>query len=281
MLARAGHSGPGLQMRPMCDRRLPGSGGRFELRQSSLTRVVPALRAGRDAIAGLRRPIDVLALVPDAPLERERRAERDAALRGAVLAALALVVGKRLLEADEPLPVAFDLVVEEGDRLARIEEPEHEEAQDRLVANRSIRLGLAQPPLDLVDPARGDGIGLAPAWPGLRHPQETVPLELGERGVDLRVTRRPGSRERALEEAGEPIAAHRLGRDQPQQRAAQDRGTHAQPTVSVLSDMSTLTYRPPPGTVGSRKTTRRSHARRGGTRGGDALRPLHHVGGVV
>lgn len=195
--------------------------------EPSLARDVPGLRAVRDAVAGLRRPLDVLALVPDAPLERKRRAERNAALRRPVLAALAFVIGERLLEADEPLPVALDLVVKESDRLARFEEPKHEEAQDRLVANRSIGRGLAQPPLYLGDPVRGDGVGFATAWPSLADAQETLFLELGERRVDLRVTRWPCARECALEQAGEPVAAHRLGGNQPEECPAQDGGTHA------------------------------------------------------
>ena len=73
-------------------------------------------------------------------LESERRAEGDATLRRPVLAALPFVVGKRLLETGEPLPVALDLIVEKGNRLVGFEEPEHEKAQDRLVANRAIRL---------------------------------------------------------------------------------------------------------------------------------------------
>src|SRR5262249_19340404 len=131
------------------------------LSEPPLARVVPALRAGCDAVTRLSRPLDVLALVADAPLECERRAERHPALRGPVLTALALGVREGLFEAGEPLSVTLDLVVEEGDRLGGLEEPEHEETQNRLVANGSIRRGVAQPPLGLGDPLLGDRVCLA------------------------------------------------------------------------------------------------------------------------
>ena len=50
--------------------------GRRALTQPSLALVVPGLRAVCDPVARPGRPGDVLALVTDAPLERERRAER-------------------------------------------------------------------------------------------------------------------------------------------------------------------------------------------------------------
>src|SRR5215213_2906182 len=50
----------------------------FVLAQPLLARVVPRLGTACDALARLGRPVDVFALVPDAPLERERRAELDA-----------------------------------------------------------------------------------------------------------------------------------------------------------------------------------------------------------
>ena len=52
-----------------------------------------------------------------------------------MFATLALVVRERLLKAGQPLPVAFDLLVEERDRLRGLKEPKHEEAQDRFVAH--------------------------------------------------------------------------------------------------------------------------------------------------
>ena len=78
-----------------------------------------------------------------------------------------------------------------------------------------------EPLLDFGDPVLGDAIGLAPARAGLADAEEALGLERRERRIDLRMAGRPGARERALEEPREPVAAHRLGRDQPQERPAQ------------------------------------------------------------
>ena len=147
--------------------------------QASFPVVVPGLPPVGDAVTSPGRPLDVRALVAHTPFERERRAEGDAALRSSVLAALSFVVGQCLLEAGEPLAVIPDLFFEERDRLIRLQEPEQEDAQERLVPCRSVGDGIPQPPLDFDEPFLGDGIGLAPSRPVLADAKEALRLERG------------------------------------------------------------------------------------------------------
>src|SRR5690349_19421598 len=109
-----------------------------------------------DTVAGCRRPADVFLLVAERPFERQGRAELDSAAGAPVDPALLLVLCKGLLEAVQPAAMLLDLVVEERHGLVGIEEPEQEDAQDRLVADCPVGAGLAEPALDFSQTALGD-----------------------------------------------------------------------------------------------------------------------------
>ena len=102
-----------------------------------------------------------------------------------VLRTLPFVVGERSLEVVEPLSMLRELVVEVGDRLVGLEEPQEEDAEHRLVPHGSVGRGFPQPPLCLGEAVVRDGVGLASSRALLGHAKQSLGLKRCESGIDL------------------------------------------------------------------------------------------------
>ena len=139
--------------------------------------------------------------------------------------------------------------------LGRLEQPEEEDTQHRLVADRTLGLRLAEPGTDLGDAGVGGRVGLAPPRPLLDELDQALLTEPGELRVDLAVPCGPDVRERLLEVLGELVPRARAFGQQSEQREPQ-RHVNIDMTVGTCFSIShgaagtrPMTHRPARGAI--------------------------------
>ena len=160
-------------------------------------------------------------LRPREPGPRRPQAELERNAVGAGLRRVRILLRGDRLELSKRRSGALGFAAQVRLGLLGREQPEEEEAQRRLVADRPRRLRLAQPAAHLVETGVGQLVDAAAARRRCALADQPGLAQLRELGVDLAVARGPGVGDRLGEVPDEPVARARAFREDTEQRMAE------------------------------------------------------------